>query len=45
VTVVTRGGSPLMVDFAWDGDRATAVTLAGEARVVAKGEIMPEALS
>lgn len=42
VTVVTRGGLPLIVDFRFDGDRATNVTLAGQARVVASGTLWPE---
>lgn len=42
--VVTTSGLVLAVDFAWDGERATGVTLGGEARVVATGEIWPEAL-
>ncbi|CAA9529761.1 MAG: Diaminopimelate epimerase [uncultured Thermomicrobiales bacterium] len=46
VTVVTRSGLPLAVDFAWHPAtaRATAVTLGGEARVVATGELWPEGL-
>jgi diaminopimelate epimerase len=42
VTVVTRGGLPLTVDFRFDGGRATAVTLAGQARVVASGTLWPD---
>jgi len=42
VTVITRGGLPLIVDFRLDGDRATGVTLAGQARVVASGTLWPE---
>lgn len=42
VTVVTRGGLPLTVDFRFDGGRATGVTLAGQARVVASGTLWPE---
>jgi diaminopimelate epimerase len=44
VTVVTSSGLPLRVDFTWDGARARGVTLAGQARVVAAGEIWPEGL-
>jgi diaminopimelate epimerase len=46
VTVVTRSGLPLRVEFAWDGDRgcATNVRLAGQARIVAAGEVWPEGL-
>jgi diaminopimelate epimerase len=44
VTVVTSSGLPLRVEFAWDGGRARDVTLAGQARIVATGEIWPEAL-
>ena len=42
VTVVARSGLPLIVDFRLDGDRATGVTLAGQARVVASGTLWPE---
>jgi diaminopimelate epimerase len=45
VTVVTRSGLPLQVEFAWDGVRAAEVLLAGEARIVAAGEIWPDALA
>lgn len=45
VAVVTSSGQILSVDFAWDGARATAVSLGGEARVVMTGEICAEALS
>jgi diaminopimelate epimerase len=44
VEVVTSSGRVLAVEFTWDGARATAVTLGGEARVVVIGEIWPEAL-
>jgi len=44
IEVVTSSGRILEVTFAWDGVRATSVTLAGEGRVVATGEIWPEAL-
>ncbi len=42
VTVITRSGLPLIVDFRLDGDRASGVTLAGQARVVASGTLWPE---
>jgi len=42
VTVITRSGFPLIVDFRLDGDRASGVTLAGQARVVASGTLWPE---
>jgi diaminopimelate epimerase len=45
VEVVTTSGRVLDVDFAWDGERASGVTLGGEARVVMRGEIWPEALT
>ncbi|HEY7030240.1 MAG TPA: diaminopimelate epimerase [Thermomicrobiales bacterium] len=45
VEVVTKSRRVLGVDFAWDGSHATGVTLSGEARVVASGEIWPEALA
>ena len=46
VTVVTRSGLLLRVEFSWDGarGRATDVRLAGQARIVAAGEVWPEAL-
>ena len=44
VTVITSGGRPLRVDFIWQDGRATAVTLGGDARVIVRGEIDPEAL-
>jgi diaminopimelate epimerase len=44
VTVITSSGRALTVDFTWDGERAQNVSLSGEARVVATGEIWPEAL-
>jgi diaminopimelate epimerase len=44
VEVVTSSGRVLHVGFAWDGARATDVRLVGEARVIATGEIWPEAL-
>lgn len=45
VSVVTSGGPTLRVDFAWDGLRATGVTLTGEARIVAGGTIHPDAFA
>lgn len=44
VEVVTSSGRVLGVDFSRDGAHATEVRLSGEARVVATGEIWPEAL-
>jgi diaminopimelate epimerase len=44
VEVVTKSRRVLGVDFIWDGHLATEVTLSGEARMVASGEIWPEAL-
>jgi diaminopimelate epimerase len=44
VEVVTSSGRVLAVDFAWDGEFATGVRLVGEARMIATGEIWPEAL-
>jgi diaminopimelate epimerase len=43
VTVITSSGRPLRVAFTPDGDSARTVTLAGEARIVATGELWPEA--
>lgn len=44
VAVITRGGPSLHVDFTWNPTtrQATDLTLTGEARLVAKGEIYPE---
>jgi diaminopimelate epimerase len=46
VRVITSSGRPLEVDFAWDGvgARAANVTLSGEARLIAEGDILPDAL-
>jgi diaminopimelate epimerase len=44
IDVVTSSGGILTVAFAWDGVSARNVTLGGEARVIIKGEIDPEAL-
>ncbi len=44
VTLKTRGGPPLGVSFTLDGERATSVTLTGEARLVYEGALTPEAL-
>jgi diaminopimelate epimerase len=46
VTVVTHGGETLTVSFAWDGRarRASQVSLVGQARVIASGELTREAL-
>lgn len=43
VTVITSSGRPLRVAFTPAGDGAREVSLAGEARVVATGELWPEA--
>lgn len=43
VTVLTSSGRPLRVDFTVERGGARAVSLAGEARVVASGELWPEA--
>lgn len=45
VDVITSSGRVLRVDFRWHDDRASDVTLEGEARVIVRGEIGPEALS
>jgi len=44
IDVTTTSGRLLRVEFDWDGRRATRVTLGGEARIVMRGEIDPEAL-
>jgi diaminopimelate epimerase len=46
VTVITRGGSPLIVNFDWEPARwqATQVSLSGRAAVIAVGELTGEAL-
>ncbi|MFL5758821.1 MAG: diaminopimelate epimerase [Thermomicrobiales bacterium] len=44
IAVITSSGRPLIVDFAWNGEQAQNVRLTGEARIVATGEIWPEAL-
>ncbi|MCC6790785.1 MAG: diaminopimelate epimerase [Thermomicrobiales bacterium] len=44
VNVVTTGGRVLRVDFTWRDNRASDVALTGEARVIVRGEIGPEAL-
>jgi diaminopimelate epimerase len=44
VTLKTRGGPPLGVSFALDGQRVASVTLTGEARLVYEGALTPEAL-
>jgi diaminopimelate epimerase len=43
-TVITSSGRPLFQEFSWDGTRARDVKLGGEARIVATGEIWPDAL-
>jgi diaminopimelate epimerase len=42
-TVITTSGRPLFQEFSWDGTRARDVQLGGEARIVATGEIWPDA--
>jgi diaminopimelate epimerase len=44
VAVITTGGPTLTVDFTLNGSRALDVRLTGQARVVATGELWPEAL-
>jgi diaminopimelate epimerase len=44
VQVITSSGRPLTVDFTWNGICAMNVTLTGEARLIAEGEILPDAL-
>jgi diaminopimelate epimerase len=44
VDVITSSGRILRVDFRWHDNRASEVSLEGEARVIMRGEIAPEAL-
>ena len=44
VDIIVSSRRTLTVDFTWDGERATNVTLAGNACVVARGSIGPDAL-
>ena len=44
IDVITTSGRILEVDFSWDDGRVSNVTLRGEARIVVRGEIDPEAL-
>lgn len=44
VDVITSSGRILEVDFQWVDGRARQITLGGEARVIVRGEIGPEAL-
>ena len=44
ISVSTRSGSSLVVDFAWDGGVARDVTLTGDARLVFEGTLTDEAL-
>jgi diaminopimelate epimerase len=44
VSVVVSSGRTLTVDFAWDGERATGVTLGGNAYIIVRGTIGPDAL-
>lgn len=43
-TVITSSGRPLFPEFDWDGMAARNVKLGGEARVIATGDIWPDAL-
>jgi diaminopimelate epimerase len=43
-TVITSSGRSLFPEFDWDGSAARNVRLGGEARVIATGEIWPDAL-
>jgi diaminopimelate epimerase len=45
VDVVTSSGRTLQVDFSWQHSCAVNVTLTGEASIVIRGEIDPEALA
>jgi diaminopimelate epimerase len=44
VSVVVSSGRVLTVDFAWDGEQATGVTLSGNAYIIVRGTIGPDAL-
>ncbi len=44
VSVATRSGSALVVDFRLEGSLAHDVTLTGDARVVFRGELTEEAV-
>ena len=44
ISIVTSSGRTLDVDFDWRGNRATHVSLGGNACVVARGSIGPDAL-
>ena len=44
VSIVVSSGRTLTVDFDWNGERASNVTLGGTACVVARGSIGPDAL-
>lgn len=44
VSVIVSSGRTLTVDFQWDGERATGVTLGGNAYIIVRGTIGPDAL-
>lgn len=44
ISVSTRSGTSLVVDFAWDGDAARDVSLTGEARLVFEATLTDESL-
>jgi diaminopimelate epimerase len=44
VSVIVSSGRALTVDFRWDGERATDVTLGGNAYIIMRGTIGPDAL-
>jgi len=44
VSILVTSGRTLVVDFDWDGERATNVTLGGNAYIIVRGTIGPDAL-
>lgn len=44
VSVIVSSGRALTVDFRWDGERAHEVTLGGNAYIIVRGTIGPDAL-
>lgn len=44
VSILVTSGRTLVVDFDWDGERATKVTLGGNAYIIVRGTIGPDAL-
>lgn len=44
VSVIVSSGRTLTVDFCWDGERASNVTLGGNAYIIVRGTIGPDAL-